>query len=277
MLTRIPLSVAPSTQTLPDHLQDTLKFSPRSVPRLEEEDEEEPQGWNQTLRPKALESSAARTVAHSRESSLEKLSQPSLPPPSGSIASPRSHASQSRGGFGGTSERLVDLKSPASYGHHRQTSIVHGIQHSRNGSLASSSSSPLSPRMIAAAGAGFVGDRPGMPSMSRLDVESRPTTALSGTTVGAASMVAERSSSANDPSVLGVTQRNADRMHSRTRRDHSHHHSHSSRHHKEKVEQKTVGEYALHVLFTTVGARLFHLKHVQGTDLNSSLRRPRRS
>ncbi|KAK4457324.1 cell morphogenesis N-terminal-domain-containing protein [Cladorrhinum samala] len=44
-----------------------------------------------------------------------------------------------------------------------------------------------------------------------------------------------------------------ERMHSgsgKSRRDHAHHHSSSSRHHKED-HQKTVGEYALHVLFTT--------------------------
>ncbi|RKF71527.1 Cell morphogenesis protein PAG1 [Golovinomyces cichoracearum] len=43
--------------------------------------------------------------------------------------------------------RLAESKA-----HNRQTSIVHGYQHSRNGSIASTSSSPLSPQMIAAAG-----------------------------------------------------------------------------------------------------------------------------
>ena len=47
---------------------------------------------------------------------------------------------------------------------------------------------------------------------------------------------------------FGSTQRKVDQMHSKSRRDHPNHHSHSSRH---RDDQKTVGEYALHVLFTS--------------------------
>ncbi|KAK4640404.1 Cell morphogenesis protein PAG1 [Podospora bellae-mahoneyi] len=233
---------APSQTTLPDH--EPLKFSPRAVTRLDEEDED----WQRTLRPAVLE---PRSVAHSRESSLDKFQRthPHVPPP--------------RGALGGVIERVVDPRA-ASYGHHRQTSIVHGIgiHHSRNGSLASSSSSPLSPQMIAAAGAGLTPERTDMhiQAFSRTEGDtgpgSRPVTALSNATTAVLNPgpgYPERTSSATDMSgAPAPTRGTLERMHSgsgRSRRDHSHHHSHSSR--ASKDEQKTVGEYALHVLFTS--------------------------
>lgn len=244
-----PCSVAPS-QTLPDHLQDPLKFSPRSVTTLDEEDEDSPVAspdWDRTLRPVGLDQAAhtiSRSVAHSRESSLEKLSGSTS-----SLASPRTLAGQQRQGIGAVFERSVDPKS-ASYGHHRQTSIVHGIQHSRNGSLASSSSSPLSPQMIAAAGAGLAPERPEIHAVARLEGDpvntSRPPTSLAGSVAGLETATLDNPGHA-------ITQKKVERMHSKSRREHAsgHHHSHSSRHHKDD-QQKTVGEYALHVLFTSV-------------------------
>ncbi|KAI2624180.1 cell morphogenesis N-terminal-domain-containing protein [Hypoxylon sp. NC1633] len=279
--------MAPS-QTLPDHFHDPLKFSPRPAPRLntydgyrgDDDDDDDGQNgvWDGTLRPIALPiahespTSASRAIAHSRESSLEKLQSgalagiPELPlSASSSIISPGLRTPASRSGPGGIFERLIDPKA-LTYGHHRQTSIVHGIQHSRNGSLASSSSSPLSPQMIAAAGAGLLPERSDVPSintMSRSDQElstgtassmssitSRPPTSLSGTTANASIHSMEKTHSAQDSLSGGtITQRKLERMHSKTRRDHAHHHSHSSRHHKD--EPKTVGEYAMHVLFTS--------------------------
>ncbi|KAM0200899.1 hypothetical protein ACHAPA_010041 [Fusarium lateritium] len=224
------------SQPLPDHLQDTLRFSPRPIPRLEEVEEDE-KNWDTTSRLVAPDSPASYRFAHSRDSSIEKIHQTHAP-----LASPRLHGTHSRSPLGGVVERIIDPKS-AAYGHHRQTSIVHGIQHSRNGSLASTSSShPLSPQMIAAAGVGF--DRPDMQSVAtRIDGDagypSRPPTALSG---NVAAM--DRPNAADAP--YGSTPRKLERMHSKSRRDHTPHHSHSSRH-----EQKTVGEYALHVLFTS--------------------------
>jgi hypothetical protein len=217
------------------------------VSRLDEHDEDEV-NWGQTIRPIAgLDPTSSRLQSHSRDSSIEKVSQP----PS-AVTSPRLHALHTRAGLGGVVERVVDPKS-ATYGHHRQTSIVHGYQHSRNGSLASTSSSPLSPRIIAAAGAGM--DRPDMQSVAaRLEADSshgsRPPTALSGSLSNASTPALERTSSAADIPSHGATQRKVERMQSRSRRDHAHNHSHSSRHQRD--EQKTVGEYALHVLFTSV-------------------------
>ncbi|KAI1377724.1 cell morphogenesis N-terminal-domain-containing protein [Hypoxylon crocopeplum] len=272
--------MAPS-QTLPDHFHDPLKFSSRPTPRLNTHDDHSADDdgggdnglWDGTLRPIAPiahDSSTSRAIAHSRESSLEKLQSGSLAgipesplSASSSTISPGIRTPGSRTAPGGIFERLVDLK-PAAYGHHRQTSIVHGFQHSRNGSLASSSSSPLSPQMIAAAGAGLLPERPEISPMNtanRLDLEmsttnsmasmaSRPPTALSGTTANASIHLSEKIQPTQDGSSSGtMTQRKLERMHSKTRRDHSHHHSHSSRHHRD--EPKTVGEYAMHVLFTS--------------------------
>ncbi|KAI1337403.1 cell morphogenesis N-terminal-domain-containing protein [Xylariaceae sp. FL0016] len=247
--------MAPSQKTLPDHLQDPPKLSSRSASRSNNHDDES-DSWEQTLRPVLLDSPARRAIAHSRESSLEKLRSgglagiPESPrsPPSSTSPGPRS---ASRPGIGGILERSVDPKS-AAYGHHRQTSIVHGIQHSRNGSL-SSSSSPLSPQMIAAAGVGLLPDRADMPPMVRQDSDlstaSRPPTALSGTTANSSPHTLDRAQSNVDSNASTLTQRQMERMHSRARRDHAHQQSHSSRHHRD--EQKTVGEYALHVLFTS--------------------------
>lgn len=52
----------------------------------------------------------------------------------------------------GTPRHLNGNRLAESRVHNRQTSIVHGYQHSRNGSIASTSSSPLSPQIIAAIG-----------------------------------------------------------------------------------------------------------------------------
>ncbi|OTA96093.1 hypothetical protein M434DRAFT_28180 [Hypoxylon sp. CO27-5] len=269
LLTTLSHHLAPS-QTLPDHFHDPLKFSPRPTPpRLNSydgdgDDNGDNGGWDNTLRPTIThDSSTSRAIAHSRESSLEKLQSGALAgipespqSPSSSITSPGIRTAASRPSPGGIFERLIDPKA-AAYGHHRQTSIVHGIQHSRNGSLASSSSSPLSPQMIAAAGAGYLPERPDVPTMNRLDTElasssmaSRPPTALSGTTATSSVHPIEKVQSAQDSSSSGtITRGKVERMHSKTRRDHAHHHSHSSRHHRD--EPKTVGEYAMHVLFTS--------------------------
>jgi hypothetical protein len=110
--------------------------------------------------------------------------------------------------------------------------------------------------MIAAAGAGLSPERAELHSFPRLDSDastaSRPPTALSGTTLASVSNLSERSAPAGGGEMGGQlpARGKMERRHSgKSRRDHSHHHSHSSRHHRD--EQKTVGEYALHVLFTS--------------------------
>ena len=207
---------------------------------------------DQTIRPSAF-TIPSRPSPHSRESSADQtVHAPSI------ITSPRAQGAPSRQGLVAAVERPIDHSKTAAYGHHRQTSIVHGIQHSRNGSVSSMSTSPLSPQLIAAAG--LAADRSDLQSMgARLDMESsalpsRPGTSLAGPTLGpVGSIPMERSASAADIPLQGMTQRRLERMHSRSRREHAAHQSHSRPH---RDDQKTVGEYALHVLFTSVRTML---------------------
>ncbi|KAG6010084.1 hypothetical protein E4U21_000117 [Claviceps maximensis] len=236
--------MAPS-QVLPDNPQEPSKQTPRLGARNEDESDRE-HFWDQTIHPSAL-TTPSRRLPHSRDSSADKT----ILPPS-LTTSPRLHGGPARQGLPATAERSLDYSKPAVYGHHRQTSIVHGIQHSRNGSQSSMSTSPLSPQVIAAAGVGL--DRSDLQSaIARLDMEvhlpSRPGTSLAGPSLSPLSAVPmERSVSAADGSYPVSSLRKVERMHSKSRREHPTHQSHSR---ARKDDQKTVGEYALHVLFTS--------------------------
>ena len=174
-------------------------------------------------------------------------------------------------------ERVLDPARAATYGHHRQTSIVHGIQHSRNGSLASPTSSPLSPQMINAANnTGF--DRHDMQSVSeRLEADmpgSRPPTAMAGSIASNANNfpLDKSATAALEVTSPSMTPRRNDRMQSRSRAQNS---SQSSHLHRD--DQKTVGEYALHVLFTSVSARGYNRDSRLLIYACSSLRKPKKS
>ncbi|KAJ1333708.1 Cell morphogenesis N-terminal [Microdochium nivale] len=237
--------------TLPDaHLQDSPTYHPqRPSSRLNIQVDQDADGWEHTLRHRSPDSAISRSVIHSRESSIEKLSASGRAGISDSSRSAASATSPgvrggiARGGLGGILERVVDPKS-ATYGHHRQTSIVHGIQHSRNGS-ASSTSSPLSPQMIAAAGAGFLPERPDTRVLHRLESEvslaamaSRAPSALSVSTV--------------TDGAVDATMRKSDQMQNRARRDHRPQQSASAKQAPQKEDAlSTVGGYAMHVLFTS--------------------------
>jgi len=195
--------------------------------------------WNATLKPSdARDPSSTQTSP----SSLTARSASSDQQAQSSTLSPRLLS-------GG---RLTDSKA-----HHRQTSIVHGIQHSRNGSFASSSTSPLSPQMIAAAG----GERPDASNMGDSSFGS-----ISGSSFSSnATLVLDRPSTATENSNYQLTQKRVERMHSaRSSRDHRHRPSHSRHHHKEEL--KTVGEYALHVLFTSVSLLVCTHKNCSNTS-----------
>jgi len=184
------------------------------------------EGWNATVKP--LRSGGTLQTS---PAGLTPISPDSYGLPN--TLSPRLHPGS----------RLADSKS-----HNRQTSIVHGVQHSRNGSLASNS--PLSPALIAAAGAKS-SDVSGMgePIFASTMSSVASVASFSSSTT----LVADRTSPAADG--YSLTQKRVERMHSgKSRRDHGHHPS-SSRHHY-KEELKTVGEYALHVLFTSVSYSL---------------------
>ncbi|KAI0999917.1 Cell morphogenesis protein [Podosphaera aphanis] len=139
--------------------------------------------------------------------------------------------------------RLAESKA-----HHRQTSIVNGYQHSRNGSFASASSSPISPQIIAASG----GDRKDAFCMES-SLATVVSSGIGGTPLSSVStnstIVPEKPSIAPEGGNQTSLPKKPSRIHTRTAsRDHRRHQSHT-RHHKE--ESKTVGEYALHVLFTS--------------------------
>ncbi|KAK5165119.1 Cell morphogenesis protein PAG1 [Saxophila tyrrhenica] len=137
----------------------------------------------------------------------------------------------------------LERKPSASYGHHRQTSIVHGVQHSRNPSLLSTTNvTPLSPQKAMAKSAGPDGPThgavPGLkksPSMSTLH-SSKPNGS---------------SMNVNGSFERAESQRRADRMHSqRSKRDYEHQRSHSRMQAPGVPEMRTVGELALHHMFT---------------------------
>ncbi|KAG5929510.1 hypothetical protein E4U42_005655 [Claviceps africana] len=236
--------MAPS-QLLSDNPHEPPKKTPRPGPRYEDDPDRE-QFWDQTIHPSA-HTTPSRHPPHSRDSSADKaIHSPSI------ITSPRLHGGPARQGLPAAVERALEYSKPTAYGHHRQTSIVHGIQHSRNGSQSSMSASPLSPQVIAAAGLGLDRFDPHS-TATRQDTEvnlpSRPGTSLAGPMLNPlSSMPMERSVSAADVSLSGSGQRKIERMHSKSRREHPTHQSHSR---ARKDDQKTVGEYALHVLFTS--------------------------
>lgn len=194
---------------------------------------------------------------HSRESSAVR----------GRVADPPTLAPtlQARRGHSGSKSPDVPTGRPAgydvglerrpsnSYGHHRQTSIVHGMQHSRNPSMAGStaSASPLSPELIASLGRGASFDEPGPTRLDSLDTHPNyPSPAgapISHGQPGSLSTIQDDDiSDAMNGSPVSVAHK---RINSggASRRDRSHSRSHSKHH----SESKTVGEYALHHLFNS--------------------------
>jgi hypothetical protein len=148
----------------------------------------------------------------------------------GRASSAASRAPSSRAHTPAAQSESVERKSSVSYGHHRQTSIVHGFQHSRNPShVSNSAQSPISPGIILAQAS-----------------KDGPTLRQSPS-----------SSTLNAPTDQ-VPLRRLERMHSgRIKREHEphlHHHHHNHRHHRSRSRQHhqqeptTVGEYALHHL-----------------------------
>lgn len=195
--------------------------------------------WNATLKPSTTATTIPRAGTDARDPSSTSIHT------SPSSLTVRSVSSDQQAQNSALSPRLLSggRLTTDSKAHHRQTSIVHGIQHSRNGSFASSTS-PLSPQIIAAAG----GERPDASNMGDSSFGTMSGSSFSSN----ATLIPDRPSTSTDNGNHNLTARKVERMHSgsRTSRDHRHRPSHSSRHHKEEL--KTVGEYALHVLFTSV-------------------------
>ncbi|KAJ5712500.1 hypothetical protein N7493_008968 [Penicillium malachiteum] len=192
---------------------------------------------------------AQSTPMHSRESSAVR----------GRAADPSALAPtlpQARRGHSGSKSPDVSTGRPAgyevglerrpsnSYGHHRQTSIVHGMQHSRNPSMAgSTASSPLSPELIASLGRGPSDDIGLPPKIEQLDTHSNhqspagapPSFGLQGTLSTIQDTDADERMDGSPASLVHK------RMNSggKSRRERSHSRSHSKHH----SESKTVGGF----------------------------------
>ena len=154
-------------------------------------------------------------------------------------------------------EGRADQISSPPYGHHRQTSIVNGIQHSRNTSLVTSkSNSPLSPQAV---GAGqlagnssthnnmraSLNEKTDSPTASRRpstsDTTIRPSASKSSTDSNALS-----NSSQSEAKKAGQKNSLASQASTSLRKEKMRSQSQS------RSELKTVGEYALHHLFNSV-------------------------
>lgn len=136
-----------------------------------------------------------------------------------------------------------ERKAASPYTHHRQTSIVHGLPHSRiTGHAPALSMGPLSSQAIHAMGSKEAASHVNgvVPVLS---VRKSPSTStLNGLAAGS-------SSPAVVDGVAVTPNRRIERMHSgRIKRDPEHHPS-QPRHQHPQPELTTVGEYALHHLF----------------------------
>ncbi|KAJ6200357.1 cell morphogenesis N-terminal-domain-containing protein [Bipolaris maydis] len=149
----------------------------------------------------------------------------------------------------------LERKPSGSYAHNRNTSIVHGIQHSRNTSFVNSpATSPLSPQIIAAA-AGATIDGAIMSQESIADAF-----AANGMQPGSASGIPFASPPLQPVHADGYAPlRKPERAPSSrsSRKGHNHHRS-QSRHPQHPHELKTVGEYALHHLFNSFISQAEH-------------------
>ena len=152
----------------------------------------------------------------------------------------------------------VERRPSANYGHHRQTSIVHGVpQHSRNSSLAKSPAlSHRSPQLPTSGNLpnGFLNDTLGFSPLSAGSSDFQPfisplstgnSTLSTPNTLPSGGRDLSRDGSGSDPSLSAS--KKMDRKPSGTARR-----EHGPSHGKHQAEQVTVGECALHHLFNSV-------------------------
>lgn len=162
-------------------------------------------------------------------------------------------------------EPNIERRPSNSYGHHRQTSIVHGIQHSRNPSFAASSTTanPLSPEIIASFGRSGSSEAESTLA-GRLEQPEQQTSYTSPGSNGTSHVQPPGLSTIEDndtdePSAAqprNPTHRKMVSTNGRPRREQSHARTTSKHHHHHPPESKTVGEYALHHLFNSVNTPL---------------------
>ncbi|KAL8694816.1 MAG: hypothetical protein Q9218_000575 [Villophora microphyllina] len=168
-----------------------------------------------------------------------------ISPSTGQLISPRSQSSAATArsplGPNGTPERRPSITQ----GHHH-TQKSHGVhQHVRNASFVNSpTTSPLSPQVASGDYATMNMIYHGTPDIRSKDSQM---TAVNGSSPLTPSSMGDREVVEGDPTTL--VQKRVDRTHSsKTRRGHTQHSSHARQ--QQQQEQKTVGEYALHHLFT---------------------------
>lgn len=197
---------------------------------------------------------ASVTRGQPQQSSAASYSSSSIPSSSraGSVQ-PQPHGTEANvSARGGPAVDTTGLqrRTSNSYGHHRQTSVIHGLQHSRSPSFNSpSSASPLTPEsLLAAQNYGRYGNtaRRGQYSNAGADTASAYTTPVSpyqshGQGHSIDSLI-DGPASAQDSST-SQSRRRKDQ--SRTRRGHGYHPSSLHQH----PEPRTPWEYALHHLF----------------------------
>lgn len=179
--------------------------------------------------------------------------------------SPESIAGRSGLGYEGGLER----RPSNSYEHHRQTSIVHGVQHSRNPSFATSSTtataSQLTPDNSSTVSFGSGAGSAGASADSMLAGKSgkleqsdvppnHPHAGNNGSAHGQSmGLTTIEDNDPNDGIDVNLTQR---KMPPNTKpRVHTHTRS-RSKHHQ---EARTVGEYALHHLFNSVRVCIYYI------------------
>jgi hypothetical protein len=171
---------------------------------------------------------------------------------SGRTASPRS---QTPVLLSSSTDRGLERKPSHSYGHHRQTSIVHGqsVKHSRNTSFVNSpATSPLSPQVIATSVTPAPDDGPVMSQDSITEAFAANGPQATGTTANGYTGTGATAAGTDGTASHASAARKLERMQSgrSLRKGHNHHRSQSR--HQHQHEPKTVSEYALHHLFNLV-------------------------
>ena len=139
-----------------------------------------------------------------------------------------------------------ETKVSTSYGHHRQTSVIHGFQHSRNTSTNSpNTGSPLTPEVLGLGGGGSLDS-----AMRNFEASpSNPPNARNGRGQGrnnsATTTITEQQY--QPPSIDPTATSSQSRQPTATARPGREHQPHAA-HTRQKSEPRTPGEYALHHL-----------------------------
>ena len=183
------------------------------------------------------------------------------------VQSNRAHSPRAQRSNGDIASRApagaLERRPSASYGHHRQTSIVHGMtHHSRNPSLTNSSSlNHRSPQLVANnvshTGAGSESSylNTSIADSSDIHFNGSSSGTLSGSLHSFPSDVKFffEGGETNDLGENAITQKRIDRKQSaKHRRDHNR----SQSKHQNLPEQPSVGEYAMNHIFESVSESL---------------------